>query len=204
MVASKNEKSNPSCSLALKSNLCNLLFNLHHMKCGMFLYSRDLVIFCNILTVINWAIPELKRRSHISNYRNSGCIFLLMITWQKWSQSPQVCWFSSCSHMSRIIFLLGLNSFLILRMRNVMRKGKCIHEGKAKEWCSLFSFLAVKYLISQYDIHSKLPEFRLQLKYLKLGHRVGTVQLLWPYVWVYIFFALYVLQKVRNKYLDQL
>lgn len=53
---------------------------------------------------------------------------------------------------------------------------------KGKEWCSLFSFLAVKYLISQYDIHSKLPEFRLQLKYLKLGHRVGTVQLLWPFI----------------------
>lgn len=49
----------------------------------------------------------------------------------------------------------------------------------------------MKYLISQYDIHSKLPEFRLQLKYLKLGHRVGTVQLLWPFT--YLFFALYVL-----------
>lgn len=51
----------------------------------------------------------------------------------------------------------------------------------------------MKYLISQYDIHSKLPEFRLQLKYLKLGHRVGTVQLLWPFV-----FALYVLQKLEQ------
>lgn len=31
-----------------------------------------------------------------------------------------------------MIVLLGLNALLILRMWNVMRKGKCIKEGKAK------------------------------------------------------------------------
>lgn len=59
----------------------------------------------------------------------------------------------------------------------------------------------MKYLISQYDIHSKLPEFRLQLKYLKLGHRVGTVQLLWPFIY---FFCIVCITEVRNKHLDQL
>lgn len=53
---------------------------------------------------------------------------------------------------------------------------------------------ATNSLKSYADIHSKLPEFRLQLKYLKLGHWVGTVQLLWPF----FFFALYVLQEFIN------
>lgn len=56
----------------------------------------------------------------------NATVVLLETTWQKWCQTPQICWFFSRSPMSRIIILQGLNALLILRMWNVMRKGKCI------------------------------------------------------------------------------